>query len=126
MQTVSVSDHLKNTQISIPLYFCCRDVFRQSPHVKSASGVTDVEHSSVNTVSRLFLLQCDAGDANPELIACARYNIFNEYSQILESQLEFGQQQRIHIVFIIQLPRIPGGCFAGFQVTIREVLVFIS
>lgn len=97
--------------------FCSllRDVFRQSPQVKSSYGVTDTEPSSVNTASRLFLLQCDAGDANPELIACARYNISNEYSHVVESQLELCQQQQIHVVFIIQLPRVPGGCFAGFQ-----------
>lgn len=91
--------------------------------MKSSSGVTDTEPSALNTASRLFLLQCDAGDTNPELIACARYNIFNEYSQVVESQLELGQQQRIHVVFIIQLPRVPGGCFAGFQVTINNHLV---
>lgn len=78
--------------------------------------VNDPGYSAVHRVNHLFILQCDAGDVNAELIACARYNIFNEYSQVFESQLIGCRHSQIGIVFVIQLPRIPGGCFAGFQV----------
>ena len=59
---------------------------------------------------RLLLVQCDSGDQHSELIACARHNIENEYNQTRVSG------QRRHVVFVIQLPRIAGGCFTGFQV----------
>lgn len=65
---------------------------------------------------KLFILQCDARDANRDLIACARYNIENEFSN---QHYEISGDEHlgvVHIVFIIQLPRIAGGCFSGFQV----------
>ena len=65
-------------------------------------------------VERLLLLQCDSGDRHSELIACARHNIENEYNQATRSD------QRRHVVFVIQLPRIAGGCFTGFQVDITN------
>ena len=59
----------------------------------------------------LLIVQCDCGDQNADLIACARYTV----------QLELQQFQRerihdIHVVFLIQLPCIAGGCFTAFQV----------
>ncbi len=81
-----------------------------------------------------MIIQCDSGDKNSDLIACARYNIWNEYTQskqedeapiiqteesivaiqeaALKTKNDFG---KCHIVFIIQLPRVAGGCFVGFQ-----------
>ena len=59
---------------------------------------------------RLLLLQCDSGDQHSELVACARHNIENEYNQTAVSD------QLRHVVFVIQLPRVAGGCFTGFQV----------
>jgi len=65
---------------------------------------------------KLFILQCNAKDANRDLIACARYNIDNEFSnQIAENTKNIGN---VHVVFVIQLPRVAGGCFIGFQVLI--------
>jgi len=68
---------------------------------------------------KLLILQCDARDSsNRDLIACARYNIENEFNkQNRKSSLdEANNSGVIHVVFIIQLPRIAGGCFSGFQV----------
>jgi len=67
------------------------------------------------------MLQCDSGDVHADLIACARYNISNEYSQSPMNKREVAdsgdeQSAHVHIAFIIQLPRIAGGCFVGFQV----------
>lgn len=71
--------------------------------------------------ARLLILQCDSGDVHADLIACARYNILNEYSQSPMNKSEAkaagdAQLACVHIAFIIQLPRIAGGCFVGFQV----------
>jgi len=67
-------------------------------------------------LGRLLLLQCDAGDMHADLIACARYNIWNEFCQLNStSELTEEHTGKIHVVLIIQLPRIAGGCFVGFQ-----------
>ena len=69
----------------------------------------------------LLIVQCDCGDQNADLIACARYTVQGELQQV--------QQDRtadIHVVFLIQLPGIAGGCFTGFQVGIAYCLVIVS
>ncbi|KAK3096790.1 hypothetical protein FSP39_003301 [Pinctada imbricata] len=58
----------------------------------------------------ILIVQCDCGDQNSGLVACARYCIQDEINQQGEQLLG-----RIHVVFVIQLPRIAGGCFNGFQ-----------
>jgi hypothetical protein len=83
---------------------CCRETF-----------------SLRNGGMRLLILQCDSGDLFGDLIACARYNVTNEYNQLLVSKTKDGgssvsQPTLVHVVFIIQLPRVTGGCFTGFQV----------
>ena len=88
------------------LLICCRDLFNCKP------GIT-----------RLLILQCDSGDLHSDLIACARYNIANEYSQLLavvdNSSID-GSTTKVHVLFIVQLPRIAGGCFVGFQVKLFD------
>lgn len=64
---------------------------------------------------RVLLLQCDSGDVHAELIACARYNIWNEFCQ-MSTDIDTIGRQLLHVIFIVQLPRIAGGCFVGFQV----------
>jgi len=97
--------------------------------------------------NQLFILQCDSSDVNLDLIACARYNICNEFNQVSDYQVKSKQSNDnannsdigsclinveeegcngsvnngpsasvIHVVFIIQLQRVAGGCFVGFQV----------
>ena len=53
------------------------------------------------------MVQCDSGDRNAELIACARFLIADELRQA---------EGVHHVLLIVQLPRIAGGCFVGFQV----------
>ena len=60
----------------------------------------------------LLLVQCDSGDKNVELIACARFLIADELRQHEQQQ----EREERHVILIIQLPRIAGGCFIGFQV----------
>ena len=59
----------------------------------------------------LLIVQCDSGNINGPLAACARYCVMDELQKIRET-MRFP----FHVVFIIQLPRIAGGCFTGFQV----------
>ena len=59
----------------------------------------------------LLIVQCDCGDQNADLIACARYTVQLELQQVERERIH-----DIHVVFLIQLPCIAGGCFTGFQV----------
>ncbi|KAK3097976.1 hypothetical protein FSP39_014985 [Pinctada imbricata] len=59
----------------------------------------------------LLIVQCDSGDLNAALIACARYSVYDELQKI-----ESSMRGRIYIVFIVQLPSIAAGNFNGFQV----------
>ncbi|XP_078674105.1 E3 ubiquitin-protein ligase rnf213-alpha-like isoform X2 [Branchiostoma floridae x Branchiostoma belcheri] len=55
----------------------------------------------------VLVVQCDSGHTNSNLIACARYCVQDEQTQVGNTTA--------HLVFIVQLPRLPGGCFVGFQ-----------
>ncbi|XP_052062754.1 E3 ubiquitin-protein ligase rnf213-alpha-like isoform X2 [Mytilus californianus] len=57
----------------------------------------------------LLIIQCDSGDQNGDLIACARNTLQDELQQI------HHRVSNIHVVLLIQLPGIAGGCFTGFQ-----------
>ena len=61
-----------------------------------------------------MLVQCDDGEKNFNLIACCRYLVDDTRRRTIES---FKAVKPIHIIFIIQLPKIAGGCqhFVGFQ-----------
>ncbi|WAR07202.1 R213A-like protein, partial [Mya arenaria] len=65
---------------------------------------------SVGTDESLMLIQCDSGDVNSNLIACARYIVMDEYEKAREDL-----RAPVHAIFIVQLPRKAGGCFTGFQ-----------
>ncbi|XP_071122875.1 E3 ubiquitin-protein ligase RNF213-like [Mytilus edulis] len=54
----------------------------------------------------LLIIQCDCGDQNAELIACARYSIKRELKNI---------DVNVHVVLLVQLPGIAGDSFTGFQ-----------
>ncbi|KAL3881536.1 hypothetical protein ACJMK2_027968, partial [Sinanodonta woodiana] len=58
----------------------------------------------------LILIQCDSGNTNASLVACARYCILDVHQQMKDRRTA-----PCHVIFIIQLPRIVGGCFTGFQ-----------
>ena len=62
-----------------------------------------------NDGDKLLIVQCDGGDQNADLIACARYRVTDE-------RKHKKTQGQTHVVFLIQLPRIAGGTsFASFQ-----------
>ncbi|XP_053396356.1 E3 ubiquitin-protein ligase rnf213-alpha-like [Mercenaria mercenaria] len=56
----------------------------------------------------LMVIQCDSGDVNVNLIACARYCVLDEIEKMREEITA-----PVHVVFIVQLPR--NGRFPGFQ-----------
>ena len=77
---------------------------------------------------QLLILQCDSGHQNGDLIACATHIITDEHAQATEemNKTETNDQgepsttqtqpQIKDVLFLIQLPRVAGGCFVGFQV----------
>ena len=65
-------------------------------------------------------MQCDAGDVNRNLIPCARHLLVEQRTNAEEDFKEnvgHDPSSFVHVVMIIQLPRLVGGCeaFAGFQ-----------
>ena len=63
----------------------------------------------------ILLVQCDSGDDNFNLIADARHILLEERTNAPE-MLNLPSVEAVHIVLVIQLPRIAGGCrnFVGF------------
>ena len=69
-----------------------------------------------STSERVLLVQCEAGDMNSELVSCARYLIQERRNFALSTYRTVDVDvSRRHLVFIIQLPRVAGHCFVGFQ-----------
>ncbi|XP_062600033.1 E3 ubiquitin-protein ligase rnf213-alpha-like, partial [Saccostrea cucullata] len=62
------------------------------------------------TADSLLIVQCDSGNENASLVACAQYSVLDKLQQ-----LEDEKTGKTHIVFIIHLPRVAGGGFTGFQ-----------
>ena len=65
-------------------------------------------------------MQCDVGDVNRNLIPCARHLLVEQRTTAEEDFKEnvgHHPSSFVHVVMIIQLPRLVGGCeaFAGFQ-----------
>ncbi|XP_053396342.1 E3 ubiquitin-protein ligase rnf213-alpha-like isoform X2 [Mercenaria mercenaria] len=56
----------------------------------------------------LMVIQCDSGDVNANLIACARYCVMDEFEKMRDEL-----RAPVHVVFVVQLPR--GATFTGFQ-----------
>ena len=66
--------------------------------------------------SGILIVQCDSGDHNFNLIAGARHILMEERKNAPEL-LNLPTIAAVHVVLIVQLPRIAGGCrnFVGFQ-----------
>ena len=64
----------------------------------------------------LLVIQCDSGHINGDLIACARYRIYDERVNALERNKLQGRSGVTHVLFIINLPHyVSGSSFVGFQ-----------
>ncbi|XP_077981891.1 E3 ubiquitin-protein ligase rnf213-alpha-like [Glandiceps talaboti] len=69
----------------------------------------------VSSKEKVLLIQCAMGNENINLIACSRYILLDERAEAAKRVAESGKLMSTHVVFIIQLPYIAGGCFDGFQ-----------
>ena len=66
----------------------------------------------------LLVIQCDSGHMNSDLIACARYRIYDERVKALERNRIQNRNGVTHVLFIINLPHHvsrSSSTFVGFQ-----------
>ena len=64
--------------------------------------------------SRLLIIQCDSGHLNGDLIACARYRIYDMRAKALLNRSRYTNIP--HVVFIVHLPvQAASSTFVGFQ-----------
>ena len=62
----------------------------------------------------LLIVQCDSGHINGDLIACARYRIYDMCAKALLNKTQCSHTT--HVLFIIHLPvQVVGSSFVGFQ-----------
>ncbi|VDI39104.1 ATP-dependent DNA helicase PIF1 [Mytilus galloprovincialis] len=59
---------------------------------------------------RLILVQCESGDRKGNLIACARFSIESEMKQLNKPDTD-----NVCVMLIVQIPRVTGRYFTGFQ-----------
>ena len=66
--------------------------------------------------NRLLVIQCDSGHLNGDLIACARYRVYDERVNALNKNRIQNRDGVTHILFIINLPhQVSSSTFVGFQ-----------
>ena len=69
-----------------------------------------------DTETRLLVIQCDSGHMDGDLIACARYRIYDERAKSLMQNSSLRREGNTHVLFIIHLPRQAAtSSFVGFQ-----------
>ena len=77
----------------------------------------------------MLIIQCDSGDKKGDLIDCARFCIMEEYQRARQMVDKTKNcQKKRDVLILMQLPRVAGGCFVGFQVcfvTSSQILCFI-
>jgi hypothetical protein len=64
-----------------------------------------------NEKPSILVIQCDCANYYSDLVSSARYCIVDQ----LIKEDTFKLNDNIYIMFIIQVPKISGGCFSGFQ-----------
>ncbi|XP_056014152.1 E3 ubiquitin-protein ligase rnf213-alpha-like isoform X2 [Ostrea edulis] len=95
--------HIPRPQISL-LTLQSFDTEQQFCRQVKQSFERDLEAES------LLIVQCDSGNENASLVACAQYCVLDQLQQMEDKKIG-----KTHIVFIIHLPRMVGGRFTGFQ-----------
>ena len=69
-----------------------------------------------DTQNRLLVIQCDSGHLNGDLIACARYRVYDERVNALNKNKIQNREGVTHVLFIINLPhQVSSSSFVGFQ-----------
>ena len=76
--------------------------------------------STVAEGDTYILVQCSSGHLNKDLISCARHKAIDELENFRQRDEWYRDyvrcNRRIHIIFIVCLPKTPGGTkFAAFQ-----------
>jgi hypothetical protein len=71
---------------------------------------SNLNETKDETVKNILIIQCDCAHFYQELINCARFTIIDEYSKYSSQNMS-----NFSIMFIIQVPKIAGGCINGFQ-----------
>ena len=70
--------------------------------------------SEGSQTASLLIIQCDSGHLNGDLIACARYRIYNVRAKALLKK--YQTTHTTHVLFIIHLPvQTVQSSFVGFQ-----------
>ncbi|XP_021359260.1 E3 ubiquitin-protein ligase rnf213-alpha-like isoform X2 [Mizuhopecten yessoensis] len=77
---------------------------------KKIRGFVSALEFEPETQQKVLILQCDSGDQNSNLIACARHRL-QDVIHDMGSKKEFT----LCVILVIQLPNIKGSCFTGFQ-----------
>ena len=67
-----------------------------------------------------MIVQCSSGHLNKDLISCARHKALDELQNFRQTALWENEyvvkQRKIHVIFIVSLPKTPGGSkFIAFQ-----------
>ena len=66
--------------------------------------------------NRLLVIQCDSGHLNGDLIACARYRVYDERVNALNKNKIQNRDGVTHVLFIVKLPhQVSSSSFVGFQ-----------
>ena len=66
--------------------------------------------------NHLLVIQCDSGHLNGDLIACARYRVYDERVNALNKNKIQNRDGVTHVLFIINLPhQVSSSSFVGFQ-----------
>jgi len=82
-------------------FYSCSPAFQRRPG--------DTHHS-------LLVIQCDSGHLNADLIACARYRIYDKRTEASLQNKVHRREGQTHMLFIIHLQRhVLGSSFVGFQ-----------
>ena len=70
-----------------------------------------------DTANRLIIIQCDSGHQNGNLIACARYRIYDERVKATNKNKVQNRIGVTHVLFIVNLPHqvSSSSSFVGFQ-----------
>ena len=76
-----------------------------------------LRQDETDTANRLLVIQCDSGHKNGNLIACARYRIYDERIKAINKNKLQNRVGVTHVLFIINLPHqvSSSSSFVGFQ-----------
>ena len=85
-----------------------------SPYTVCPSSSPHFDRSTQTKKPCLLIIQCDSGHINGDLIACARYRIYDMRAKALLNRSTCSVMT--HVVFIIHLPvHVAHSTFVGFQ-----------